>query len=954
MQKIFTFVFLFVCLLGWHNSNANHMRGVDIQYSFTSNDTLDVLVSVYKDCKGVSLSAIAMDLVGIGCNFNSSYTMAQVTCKDITPVCKTSCSKCDKSNCNAHGYPNGSNASCAFPYGIEKLVFKQRVIFPKNTNCCKLRIEVSECCRAQSITTCCSGEKLYTFAEINRCQSQPNNSPAIINDPLAIVCVGNCVAMNMGAIDTIDGDLITYHLAPALNAFNSSCTYQGAYSYDRPFYYDGFPNIKQYNPSTCKGILLDSLTGDFFFKPMQQQVTQYAIELREWRKDSNCKFQLIGKTRRDMSLFVVANCTNKPPTFPDSVAHIYAGDKVCFDSIQSTDPDAKDIVQFTWNKGIPKGNFTTGFKSNANKQYFNFCWQTDSNDERPYPYIFTATAEDDACPLVGRFTKSFSINIYRKLDSTQFTYSITKLPCAGLKLAAKYSGNYPCKISYQWMVDSTIYYSATVSLSKLSNGTHIIKLKIPSVNLFYVLIDTLYIIGNPVVDVGIDTVTCYGDPVVLYANVKNGTLPFKYQWNTGNAADTLDSLKLNGRYSVFAVCKITDSAGCVANDGAVVQSILKTSLNLGVDQYACAGDQITFNAPTNMVAYSWKDVNTNSILTYSSSFTATSPLKVVCYITDSNGCSSNDTVSAFFNPPVLVDAGPDINLCIGDSITLIAKGKGVHIWKYNGSNTYTGDTLLFLPSSANVIVKATETLNKVSCENTDTVIINLYPKPSFSVQNSYIVCKDDTAMLQANGSNTYKYLWSSGDSGNNIKTNIIGKYSITATNNYGCKQTHETELFNYPLSNIYLTFLNDTLYANTNQSTTNFKWYLNNQYYNTSLYPWQYITKPGIYTVKISDTNGCTVISQPYTVTTLHNYISTPQNIDEFKIYPNPSTGIYYIESTSTINVPIAIGITIYDLMGRKVYNSSSNKNIIDLSSQPEGIYLLQINKNIWVRLSKQ
>jgi len=45
----------------------------------------------------------------------------------------------------------------------------------------------------------------------------------------------------------------------------------------------------------------------------------------------------------------------------------------------------------------------------------------------------------------------------------------------------------------------------------------------------------------------------------------------------------------------------------------------------------------------------------------------------------------------------------------------------------------------------------------------------------------------------------------------------------------------------------------------------------------------------------------------------------------------------------------------IYDLTGRKIYyNTANNNNTIDLSGQPEGIYLLQLNKNIWIKLSKQ
>ncbi|MDZ4757974.1 MAG: hypothetical protein SGJ10_07540 [Bacteroidota bacterium] len=50
MQKKSTIVFIFLCLLGLSNSYGNQVLGGDIQYSSTHKDTLDVLVTIYKDC----------------------------------------------------------------------------------------------------------------------------------------------------------------------------------------------------------------------------------------------------------------------------------------------------------------------------------------------------------------------------------------------------------------------------------------------------------------------------------------------------------------------------------------------------------------------------------------------------------------------------------------------------------------------------------------------------------------------------------------------------------------------------------------------------------------------------------------------------------------------------------------------------------------------------------------
>ncbi len=944
MKYFYKILFLITIQFGFHECKSTHVMGADIEYTFRDKDTLDIVVSIYRDCKNISVTPIQMDLIGIGCNYSSSYNMTQKSCQDITPVCKKSCSKCDRSNCNAYGYPNGANAACTFPYGIERITFTQKIIF-KNTNCCKFRIEVSLCCRNGAITTCCAGDNIYAFAEVNRCLSKPNSSPKLVNDPAGIVCVGNCTSFNVGAVDTVDGDYITYHLRPALSAYNYSCTYQGSYTYGYPFYYDGFPNIKQYNPINCKGIKLDSVTGDFMFKPMQQQIAQYVIEMREWRKDSNCNFQMIGRTMRDMSLIVVANCVNKPPSIADSIVYTHAGNKVCLDSIPSTDPDTKDTVILTWNEGIPKGFFATGYKYNSSKQYFNFCWQTDTSDYKETPYIFTVTAKDNACPLVGRYTKSFSINVNKKLDSSLFGHTITKIKCGGILLQANYNASYPCNINYQWVVDSMYYSGATVIVNNLADGMHIVKLKIPSINYNkYTYIDTIYNVGNLKINLGKDSINCYGNPIVFKAKTIGGVPPLHYKWSTGSPADTLDSIWLNGTYTTQLTCKVTDSTGCMVSDDVITTAVFNPTINLGADQRECSGNKITFTAPANLVQYSWKDLNTNTIISYNNSIVTDSTLKVVCYITDKNGCVGKDTVSANFNPAVKIDAGPDLVVCSDDTIHIIAKGNGIKEWTYNSSKTYTGDTLTFIPDSKTVWIKATEVLYNLACEDTDEVYITVNPRPNFLLGDTFTVCKKFSAYIQAQGSAQYKYLWSTGDTGQNLYASAPGEYSLTATNMYNCNTTKFTHLLNFtePVFNLQLS--NDTLYANSNQQFNKYSWYLDSQFYATTFINRLYISQWGSYVVKVTDSHGCIAASPIYTIAS----VGEVNTLSGFKIYPNPSIGIYYIESNNPLN-----DLTIYDLMGRKVYNSSSTKNIIDLSEQPEGIYLLQLNRSIWYKLSK-
>ncbi len=949
MQKTFTLLFIFFFFIAYYECRSSHMLGADIEYTVRNKDTLDIYLTVYKDCKGITLTSPIITLRGIDSSYAYNYGMNLVSCGDVTPVCKTSCSKCNGSSCNAYGYPNGSNASCTFPYGIEKLVYKNTLILNKISSC-KFRVEYSQGSRSGAISNCCANEKLFTYCEFDRCKFPNNTSPKAVGIASSIVCVGNCMGINAGAIDTVDNDIIFYKLAPALNAYGSSCTYQGSYTYQYPLYYDGFPSIKKYNPKTCKGICTDSMgTGNIYCKPMQQQTASIALDIFEYRSDSNCRLTLVGLTRRDFTIMVVANCTNKTPTFPDSIVHVNPGAKICFDSIQSSDANNKDTVTFSWNNAIPKAKFETGYKSNSIKQYFNFCWQTDSNDVRREPYSFSVTAEDNACPIIGKCAKSFTIYIDRPLDSSKVVHNVKKLACGGILLEVDYLLGNSCSYNYQWYIDNNNYnYSLTgqnVTVNNLASGKHYIKLEVSNNTVFYTYYDTVDIVGHVQLDIGNNTYTCEGNPVTFYAKVKQGTPPYQYYWFRSKS-DTLNSLVMNGTVSDTLYCMVTDSEKCVIIDSTILYIRQNPILNLGPDVRACGGSQITLAAPKSF-GYIWKDSNTNQVISKAAFVKTDTSITVICYITDTNGCKNQDTISALFNPKVKVDIGSDRNICIGDSIHIIAKGRGTHYWTYDSTATHIGDTLSFLPSSTTkVVVKGSETLYNLTCEAVSGIMVKLFPPPSIYLKDSFFVCKGDSRYIQVFGGTNF--LWNTGNTTRTVLAGVPGKFSVTVFDTMGCHSSAQTELFNYPPTNISLSFSNDTLYVSSSISIKSFQWNLDSQYYTKTILPWLYITKAGTYKVNVLDNNNCFASTQPYLVTTLHNYITSIETIKDFKIYPNPSTGIYYIESNTTLN-----DITIYDLMGRKVYNSSANKNIIDLCSQAEGVYLLQINGNVWIRLSK-
>lgn len=833
MKKL---LLLIITLCLFKVNYSTHVMGADIEYSCRGKDTFDFIVKVYKDCKGVSLSPIQMNIDGVGCSYSSSYTMTQILCQDITPVCKKSCSKCDRTNCNSYGYPNGGNANCTFPYGIEKLVFKQTIIF-KGTNCCKFRVSYSQCCRNGAITTCCAGDNFYSYALFNRCLTPCNSSPTLSNDPVGMYCVGNCICFNNGAKDTSNYDSISYHLAPALSDYGVNCIYQGSYTYKYPLYYDGFPSIKKFNDKTCKGFGLDSITGDLCFKPMQQQVSVIAIEIKEWRKDSLGKMINIGTTRRDMQLIIMANCTNKAPSLPSATQVGCAGDLICFSGIKSSDPDKKDTVLLTWNYGIPKGVFKAKFNGSG-KQEFDFCWQTVDKDASNTPYFFTVKAIDDACPLSGQFSRSYSILVKK---NPQINRVYINIGCGYLNMNAVPININKAKeiFTYQWTVpfpggvkyniqDTTIHFN--------SSGMKIIKCEVTLNGCSNYFIDTVNIPPFISLTLPEDTTVCNESIYNIKTKITNGIKPFKYNWyiNNINQSDTSDNISLKILNKTIVICKVMDSINCISIDTILIDvdnkpnfifPIIRRCYNSSQDIiYSKAID--SNNQQVNGIfkyRYEQDTTNINNLLLYTYKLNPNS-VNNLNYINSlfisNNGCLYRDSFQ------IQIDTLPKIQL--KDTILCIDNGL-FSLFKYGFPKLYSSDTWIgngivntnnkwyFDPIKAgigkHILLHNVEDGN--TCHGMDSCVFNVLPLPKIQLNKLNVCVNDviDSLMEKIVKSTDYTVkLTSPYIINNTFKSTTSGlfKVMIYFTNITGCGNIDSTYIQVNLLPNINISF-NDTI-----------------------------------------------------------------------------------------------------------------------------------------------
>ena len=141
-------------------------------------------------------------------------------------------------------------------------------------------------------------------------------------------------------------------------------------------------------------------------------------------------------------------------------------------------------------------------------------------------------------------------------------------------------------------------------------------------------------------------------------------------------------------------------------------------------------------------------------------------------------------------PLPLADAGDNVAICIGDSISLSASGGIAYIWTpSSGLNTDTVSTVKASPSSTSTyIVTVTDTNG---CVNKDSVTVTVNPLPVANTSSDASICIGDSTTLTASGGVSYNWSPSAGlnvatGSSVNASPAVITIYTVTATDANGC------------------------------------------------------------------------------------------------------------------------------------------------------------------------
>ena len=633
---------------------ATHLMGSDMGWQSLGGDSFLVTITIYRDCQGIPLSD--QDFTVKDCKLNTislTTTATKKFAKDITPVCKSSCTQCSKK-------PNQSpgNTSCKFQYGIEMFVYQQKLNINKKNNrnkCCTFYLSWENCCRNIPINTGASGESFHVESVLHICMtgggpSLQDNSPAFSFPPVTILPLMKPIYLNFHAQDIdVDKygnrDSLSYSIyktmqygATSVGGSPTYTTWNTPYSYDKPLKFDSFPykNAIWSPPSSYGGFHFDTLTGTLFFRPMATASTVMGVQVDEYRKDSLGIYHNIGTIRRDVQIIVYNDTANNVPTITgiDSTSKtdtfLTVGKKICF-NIYTNDADTTDST----NLGCLTSLYLRGAKitidSTTPHNFATFCWTPTAFDISTFPYELAFYTRDNHCPLPGNANRSIWLHV---VPNDSDTLMVTPLMCNKFNFAAtaKIGGRIA---SYLWTGDDGLYSTSPTFIHQYKKaGIYKYYLKVSNgYGLSHTDSGTITASGPGMFTVlPNDTMVCPNTNLRISSVVKGGVPPYSYFWTTGYTSPVISPLI--SKDTVIALMA-TDSALCSSSDTMHVKTFPKPAtpsiVTLGVDTLKCS---------TKASFYIWyrdsiKISDTSQIIYAASSG------KYQVQIMDTNGCVSS-------------------------------------------------------------------------------------------------------------------------------------------------------------------------------------------------------------------------------------------------------------------------------------------------------------------------
>ena len=253
---------------------------------------------------------------------------------------------------------------------------------------------------------------------------------------------------------------------------------------------------------------------------------------------------------------------------------------------------------------------------------------------------------------------------------------------------------------------------------------------------------TISTINLPGISAGMDKTICEGDNVQIFA-----TGGISYNWGTEptltctTCSNPFASPLTTDTYTVSGI----DINGCTNTDQVIVNVNLLPNVSAGQDTSVCTNGSIQLLA-TGASIYIWSPNASLSALNVANPFaTPTGPVTYFVTGTDVNMCENTAQVSVTINTLPTISAGPDVDICIGDSTQLNATGGTIFIWNFNPT---LSDFVIGNPWAEPTVLTTYYLFGTDAngCSNYDTIVVNVNPLPAppFIILDSCFISSNQT------------------------------------------------------------------------------------------------------------------------------------------------------------------------------------------------------------------
>jgi len=323
-------------------------------------------------------------------------------------------------------------------------------------------------------------------------------------------------------------------------------------------------------------------------------------------------------------------------------------------------------------------------------------------------------------------------------------------------------------------------------------------------------------------------------------------------------------------------------------------------------------------------------------------------------------CMSNttpDTICIYPNT-LSSNISPGVSTCLNtcNGQVNISVTTGTSPWTYDitslSSSSFSDSFVEFLDSShafsnlciGNYVIGVHDSLG---CAREDSINITSAQPITISVINNAF-CDGDSVTINSNASVGSTYQWQlngnilSGDTLNQLLTNVTGNYTLFVTDTNDCSTyTNTLNIINAILTPPTIYQFNDTLYTGIFNS---YQWYLNDSIIPGANAYNYFPTETGFYKVQ-TDSSGCSAFSQPFNFI----YVGINKNRSSnfsYDVYPNPFNNTLTIKSNNKLDKAT---LRIVNVAGKMVYQSNilkGNETNIDVSELSKGIYIIELINN--------